>query len=312
MHHLLILSNRAEDYARLVQGANVPGLTVHAAADIADVAALPPVWTIVLGEPVPVSNALPHLPALVWVQLTWAGAERLLTQSTRRDFILTNVRGVFGPLMSEYVFTYLLAHERRVVERLEAQREGRWDATPPASLRGKVLGLVGVGSIGAHVATTAKHFGMRVRGYTRGTDTSPHVDQYFHGDQKASFAHGLDYLVALLPDAPATRGLIDRTMLGALPRHALFVNAGRAVTVDEDALVEALTARRIAGAVLDVFREEPLPADHVLWRTPGVIITSHTAALSHPPDISQVFVDNYRRFVRGEPLLHQVEFERGY
>ena len=154
--------------------------------------------------------------------------------------------------------------------------------------------------------------GMRVRGFTRSTADCPHVDEFFHGDDKAAFAAGLDYLVAVLPNTQGTHRIVDRSMLDALPSHAVVVNAGRGDTLDLDALVSALNQHRLAAAVLDVFPEEPLPADHVLWRTPRVYITSHTAAPSFPADIVAVFAENYRRFARGEKLAHTVDFVRGY
>jgi phosphoglycerate dehydrogenase-like enzyme len=214
--------------------------------------------------------------------------------------------------MSEYVFSYLLAHERKIIARHEAQRAGKWDATLPGTLRGKTLGLVGVGSIGAHVAATAKHFGMTVNGYTRSSEGCPDVDRYFHGANKKAFATGVDYLVAVLPNTHDTRGIVDAAMLDALPSHAVVVNAGRGDTLDEGALVAALTTKRLAAAVLDVFPEEPLPEEHIFWRTPAVHITCHTAAPSFPSDIVGVFAENYRRFARGEALRYQVDFTRGY
>ena len=118
--------------------------------------------------------------------------------------------------------------------------------------------------------------------------------------------------MAVLPNTAGTRQVVDAEMLGALPAHAVVVNAGRGDTIDDAALVEALTAGRLAAAVLDVFPEEPLPADHVLWRTPNVHITCHTAAPSFPADIVGVFADNYRRYAAGQPLRYVVDFERGY
>ena len=111
-----------------------------------------------------------------WAQSTWAGVEPLLDPSLRRDYALTNARGVFGALMSEYVFGYLIAHERRMLEKHALQEAGRWDQAPPGTLRGKRIGLLGVGSIGAALARTAKHFGMRVKGYTRASEGCPDVD----------------------------------------------------------------------------------------------------------------------------------------
>jgi phosphoglycerate dehydrogenase-like enzyme len=311
-HTLLILSRHAGAYHRLIADAGLPELDVTSATDPAEAVARAPQFDVALGEPSLLAQVLPRMSALRWAQATWAGVEPLLDPSLRRDYTLTNARGVFGGLMSEYVFAYLLAHERRLLEKHASQRAGRWDPAPPGTLRGKQLGLLGVGSIGAALARTAKHFGMRVKGYTRASEGCPDVDAYFHGDDRAAFAADLDYLVSVMPATAGTRRLVNEALLGALPARAVFVNPGRGGVVDEPALAAALLENRLAAAVLDVFQEEPLPRDHVFWRTPNVIITSHTAALSVPADIAPVFIDNYRRLVRGEPLLYQVDFEQGY
>jgi phosphoglycerate dehydrogenase-like enzyme len=312
MHKALVLTKHADEYQRLIEAALLPDLAIVATEDVADGIVRGADSDILVGDPARVIAALASLPRLCWVQLTWAGVERMLDPTLRRDYVLTNIRGVFGALMSEYVFGYLLMLERKNIERLEAQRERRWNTTLPGTLQGKTLGLVGVGSIGAHLAATAKHFGMQVRGYTRTSTGCPDVDRYFHDGDRAAFASGLDYLVAVLPNTPGTRRIVDATMLGALPASAVLVNAGRGDTVDTSALIEALEQKRLAAAVLDVFEEEPLPESHPLWRTPRVFITSHTAAPSFPSDIVGVFVDNYRRYARGETLRYQVDFERGY
>jgi phosphoglycerate dehydrogenase-like enzyme len=312
VHTVLVLTKHPDDYARLIADAALPDLAVVASDDVGDGLARAGHAGIILGDPTRVREALPRMTALRWVQLSWAGVEPMLDPALRRDYVLTNIRGVFGPLMSEYVFGYLLAHERRLLPRHEATRAGHWDTTLPGTLRGKCLGLVGVGSIGGHLAATAKHFGMVVRGYTRASEDCRHVDHYFHGAAKTAFAAGLDYLVAVLPNTAGTRQVIDAAMLRALPAHAVVVNAGRGDTIDDAALVEGLTAGRLAAAVLDVFPEEPLPPDHPLWRTPNVHITCHTAAPSFPADIVGVFADNYRRYAAGQPLRYVVDFARGY
>jgi phosphoglycerate dehydrogenase-like enzyme len=310
--HLLILSRRARDYERLVASADLPDLVITATADPADVAPRAAEFEIALGEPSLLRHLLPTLTSLRWIQATWAGVEPLLDPTLRRDYILTNARGVFGGLMSEYVFAYLLAHERHLLAKYRAQLEQQWDATPHGTLRGKQIGLLGVGTIGAALARTAKHFAMRVKGYTRESEASPDVDVYFHGDRLRDFAADLDYVVAVMPATARTRRLVDADFLRALPPRAVFVNPGRGGVVDEPALAEALEAGRLGGAVLDVFQQEPLPPEHVFWRTKNLLITSHTAALSIPEDIAPVFIDNYRRFRRDEPLQHRVDFEREY
>jgi len=304
MPTLLILTRHADTYRRLIEAARLPDLAIveHESSAV----------DVVLGEPSQIRGLLASLPSLRWVQSTWAGVEPLLDRSLRRDYTLTNARGVFGGLMSEYVFGYLIAHERLIFDKRAAQQAGRWDPTPPGTLRGRQIGLLGVGTIGAALARTAKHFGMRVKGYTRASEDCADVDQYFHGDDLARFAADLDYLVSVMPNTSATRHLVDAALLAALPPRAVLVNPGRGTVVDEAALADALQSGRLAGAVLDVFQQEPLPADHVFWRTPNVIITSHTAALSIPADIAPVFIDNYRRWIASEPLRHVVDFERGY
>lgn len=315
MHTLLILSRFARDYHSLVESAHLSDLAITSTIDPADATAAANSFDVALGEPALLRQVMPVLTAVRWVQSTWAGVEPLLDPALRRDYVLTNARGVFGAQMSEYVFAYLLARERKIFDKQASQAAGRWDPAPPSRLRGKQLGLLGVGTIGAALARTAKHFGMRVKGYTRASQDSADVDEYFHGpiaEVGAAFASDLDYIVNVMPGTAATRHLVDAALLGALPPRAVFVNPGRGGVVDEAALAAALTDGRLAGAVLDVFEAEPLPADHVFWRMPNVIVTSHTAALSAPAEIAPIFIDNYRRLLRGEPLHYRVDFELGY
>jgi phosphoglycerate dehydrogenase-like enzyme len=214
--------------------------------------------------------------------------------------------------MQEYVISYLLAHERKIFQRFEAQKRKHWDKDETGTLRGKTIGLMGVGSIGAEIARAAKFFGMHVRGYTRSTETSQHVDKYFHGNELLAFANRLDYLVNTLPNTVATRKIININLLTSLPSHALFINVGRGQAVDESALVDALNQNKIAGAVLDVYEKEPLPRDHPFWTTPNLLMTFHTAAPSFAEDIAKIFIENYKLFIENKPLKYQVDFERGY
>jgi phosphoglycerate dehydrogenase-like enzyme len=320
-HKLLILSQEEKSYRALIEEARLSNLELaNQPADDVD---------IVLGEPGRIKAALASLPAVNWVQSIWAGVEPLLGPASRRNYTLTNARGVFGGLMSEYIFGYLLAHERRIFQRFEDQKNKRWDDSDTGTLRGKTIGLLGVGSIGADVARTAKFFGMNVRGYTWSSETSTHVDKYYHPivesesllsdmqmKQQAaslqSFASGLDYLANILPNTKDTRKIINADLLNVLPSHALVINVGRGPAVDESALLEALNQNKIAGAVLDVFEKEPLPQDHPFWTTPNLLITFHTAAPSLAQDIAKIFIENYQLFIEGKPLKYQVDFEKGY
>ena len=326
MPKLLILSrDETEEYTKLIEQANLPQLEFT--TDKTD-------CEIVLGEPRLIKAAMPELTNAKWMQSMYAGVEALMDPSLRRDYMLTNARSVFGELMSEYVFGYLLAHEKKIFERYKAQQAKKYDRFESGWLRGKTIGLLGVGSIGAHVAMVAKTFGMNVRGFTRGSETSPHVDQYFHpthldsdsllsdmrnhtltgtrGSALQSFASGLDYLIVVLPRTNDTDQIVDAKLLNALPPHAVLVNVGRGNAVDELALIEALNKKKIAATILDVTAQEPLPEDHPFWTTPNLLLTFHTSAISYPEDLTRVFIENYRLYIEGKPLKYQVDFEKGY
>ncbi len=313
MHKLLILSkHRSEDYLRLLTAAHLPGLEIHTLSQPSEAAQNHTTCDLIFGEPPLIREVLPYMTGLRWVQATWAGVDQLVDPALRRDYTLTNARGVFGGLMSEFVFGYILLHERRILERYQAQQVGRWDNTTATTLHGKRLGLLGVGSIGAALAHTGVFFGMRVRGYTRSSESCPDIETFYHGGSLGEFADNLDYLVCTLPAAPGARQIVNRSLLERLPPRAFFINVGRGNAVDEQALDAALRSGRLAGAVLDVFEQEPLPPEHFFWHTPNLWITGHTAAPSYPEDLAGVFIDNYRRFLSGEALRYQVDFERGY
>jgi len=308
MPKLLILSSEIEEYRNLIQQANLTNLEFTDQLGECD---------IVLGEPRVIREKLTQLPNVKWIQSMYAGVEALMDPTFRRDYLLTNARGVFGELMSEYVLGYLLAHEKKIFERHQAQLNKKYDRFESGWLRGKTLGLLGVGSIGAYVAGIAKHFGMTVHGFTRGSETSQNVDKYFHpttleSDSLLSFASGLDYLVVVLPGTEGTDQIVNAELLSALPKHAILINVGRGNAVDEPALTEALTQGKVAGAVLDVTAKEPLPEDHPFWTTPNLLLTFHTSAISYPEDITRLFIENYHLYIEGQPLKYQVDFERGY
>ena len=303
MPKLILLSHDKDEYQRLIKNAELPDLEIVSDPVLAEIA---------LGEPKAIRDALPLLSQLKWTQAIYAGVEPLVDPTQRRDYVLTNARGVFGELMSEYVFGHLLFLEKKILERIEMQKVHKWQRSESGVLRGKTIGLLGVGSIGAHLAGTAKHFGMNVKGFTRESETSPLVDKYYHGDDLLEFAKGLDYLVSVLPRTKETNKIVDEALLKALPNHAVFVNVGRGNSVDEAALVKALMEGKIAAAVLDVFEKEPVPEDHPFWDTPNLYMTYHTSAISYPEDITKVFIENYRLYVDGKPLKYVVDFERGY
>ncbi len=266
---------------------------------------------VIVGDPQLIAGLLPLPTSVKWVQSTWAGVRPLLAAGPQ-PFELTSVRGVFGAQMTEFVMGYLLAHSLRMDRRKEAQRERRWDDASSGGLAGKCLGILGTGSIARHLAEVAAGFELNTRGLNRSGSHAAGFGSVFSLDKLEEFLRDLDFLVSILPDTPATTHLLNSRTLAMLPAHAVLINVGRANVVDTQALRKALKRDELAGAVLDVFDTEPLPASDPLWDTPGLVITAHIAARSAPELIAPVFLENYDRYLNGEPLLHLVDFDRGY
>ncbi|MFP3912913.1 MAG: D-2-hydroxyacid dehydrogenase [Desulfobacteraceae bacterium] len=309
---LLILTETPERFAALIKTRGFDDLecmvchtTEEALLHVQD-------CTIILGEPKRIAPLLNGAKNLKWVQSTYAGTEPLMSPGMRTDYLLTNIRGIFGPLMSEYVFAHILALERHLFQVRENQKERYWQEIPYRSLEGTCLGICGVGSIGRHIAGTAKHFKMEVWGFKRTKEGVPGVDRIFTGEEFKEFLAHPEYVVITLPETPHTRHLFDHEAFGCMHPSAVLINVGRGPIVSERALIHALKKNQIRGAVLDVFEEEPLPKESPLWELPTLLITPHNAAISFPQPVVEIFVENYRRFKAGEPLQNRVDFKRGY
>lgn len=311
MSGILILSADASDYLSFLQPLADSGLelTVAETAELARERYSG--QEVMLAQPDMAARVLDEMPDIRWVQSTWAGVTPLL-DSARSDYLLTGVKNTFGPEMAEYVLGYLLAHEIKMPERLGHQANRSWWDQPSGSLQGKSLGIMGTGSIGSYIASMARPFGLSVTGFSRTGRPVAGFDRVFAADQLAEFLAEPDYLVCVLPDTPGTRGLLDAEAFRAMKSNCLLVNVGRGTILDEQALVQALCAAELAGAVLDVFCSEPLSAESPLWSTPGLIVSGHVAARSWPRDIAAIFRKNYRRYCAGEALEYPVDFKRGY
>jgi phosphoglycerate dehydrogenase-like enzyme len=232
-----------------------------------------------------------------------------LIEHPRRDYQLTGLRGIFGQAMTEYVLGWLLALERGVIRRAQAQH---WDATVETGVADRRVGILGTGDIARAVARGCGALGMKPSGLNSSGSPVEAFDTCFAVADRLAFAEGLDYLVALLPETPGTNDLVDRTLLDRLSSGAIFINAGRANSVVDADLLDALADGRLRAAVLDVTRREPLPSEHPFWTVEGLFLTSHTAAPTSTGAVIEVFAENYRRYLAGSPLLHLVDFERGY
>lgn len=311
-NRLLILTRDPRHYGRKVRALGFSDLQIHAPETAAGTKQNIGNCNIILAEPDRLAPVIGAADRLQWVQSTFAGVEALTMPAPRTDYRLTGVKGAHGPLMAEYVLAYILAMERNIFPTYENQKIRRWQNLPYQGLRGRILGVCGIGSIGREIARTAVRFGMRIWGLKRSEDTVEEVERVFTPPGFEAFLEQPDYVVITLPLTPATRGLFGDSAFLAMKPGAVLINIGRGRIVDPPALLRALRTRQIRGAVLDVFDTEPLPPDNPLWHLPGVWVTPHNAGFSFPEEIVKIFADNYRRFRRGKPLRYQVDFARGY
>lgn len=309
-HKLLLLTKVNEQYRQLIEAQQLPGLELldDNPANISQA----DIW---LAEPKLAAPLLPHAKQLQWLQSSFAGIDALMGPRARKDYQLTNIKGIFGPLMSEYLFGYLLAHVRGHHFYQQQQQQKSWQvqgAMRHSSLQGMQLLLLGTGSIAQHVAKTAKHFGMHVTGVNRSAREVEGFDVILPLSQLAQTLSQSDVVTNLLPSTPETRQLLNESMLAKLKADAILVNVGRGDVLDLDALNAQLIAHPAQQAILDVFMQEPLPATHPIWERPNAIITPHISAPSHPEQIVSIFCDNYRRYIAAQPLQNQVDFTQGY
>lgn len=283
-------------------------------------------------------SAIPRLdqaPNLRWVQAHWAGVDQLHEHALwDSDVTITTASGIHAPNVAQYVMAQILTWSNRVPRWLTYQAEStwpsdRWEKFVPDELRGKTLGIAGYGSIGREVARLAKAFGMTVLATKRDARHLEDADytipetgdpsgrlpaRIYPGEATRSMVAECDFVVITLPLTAKTERLFDEEMLRAMRPGAFLVNVGRGPIVDEEALAKGLTKGWIAGAGLDVFGTEPLPADSPLWKLENVIISPHVSGFTPHYDerATDLFVENLRHYLNGRPLLNVVQREEGY
>ena len=255
-------------------------------------------------------NIAARAPELRWIHATGAGVEHF----TPFDWLpagvtFTNNRGVHGARAHEYAIMSVLMLNNRVPEMVTHQRAGRWVQTFNTGIAGKTLLVVGVGSVGGGVAEWARRFGMRVIGVRRTGRPHPAVDEMRGPEAIPELIPRADYIIATAPATAQTRHLIGKAEIDAIRPGGGIVNYGRARVVDYEALRARLERREIS-AILDVFDPEPLPPDSPLWRTPNLIVTPHCSSDDtelYIPRTLDLFFENMRRFLAGEPLENRVD-----
>ena len=228
--------------------------------------------------------------------------------------VVTNFREIFNDHIGAHIMAFVLAFARGLHRYLPQQVKREWSPAPHDTgvihLPEATALIVGVGGIGAEAARLAAAFGMKVLGVdSRRQDTPPGVTELHPEGALDSLLPRSDFVILTVPHTPSTEGFMNRARFKLMKRSAFFINIGRGMTTRLDDLVAALNAGEIAGAALDVFEQEPLPADHPLWTTPGVLITPHTAGYGPYLDDRRydILSDNCRRFMAGQPLRNVVD-----
>jgi phosphoglycerate dehydrogenase-like enzyme len=283
---------------------------------------------ILITEPAVLVKLLQNmeLPKLKWCQSTYAGVDPLFTAANLElplPFTLTRFAGVFGPPMAEWCLARIIGHERKFYLTRKDQDVQKWAGGSGCSkeilnyryLSDLTLTILGCGDIGLTIARAAKAFGMRVVGYARSVKHDPALDESITCLNTA--LKQADYIVSVLPSTSDTRGLLTLEALSAANpadggKSPVFLNVGRGDVIDSVTLSHALNQGHLSAAILDVFEQEPLPADNPLWKHPNVTISPHVSGLTRAQDVPNLVLENYQRYVDGRALKYVVDWNQTY
>jgi glyoxylate/hydroxypyruvate reductase len=262
----------------------------------------------------PPAGLLASLPGLRLVAALGAGVDHILSDPTlpKGVPVVRLVDRYMTAAMSEYVELQVLRLHRQDPLYLAQQRERVWRERPQPNAAQRRVGVLGLGELGRDAALKLSVLGFDVAGWSRGERKLPGIACFHGAAGLRALLQRSDILVCLLPLTPETEGILDARLFAGLPRGAAIVNCARGRHLVEADLAAALDSGQVSAAVLDVFREEPLPEQHPFWSHPRIIVTPHVAAATHAPTAAAVVADNLRRVRQGRKLLHLVDRERGY
>jgi len=271
---------------------------------------------IVYGMRVPI-NLLPRAPKLKWIQVTSAGVDRYLSDEFKRSSVmLTNVSGIHATPIGEFVMEMMLMFAKKAPLCFEMKQKKEWGRFQGSVLRGKTVGIIGLGSIGQEVARLSRAFRMRVIATRRSPrkQTARNVDLLLPPNGLLRLLAESDYVAICLPLTKETNKLIGESELRVMKPSAFIMNIGRGQIIDEDALIKALEQKRIAGAGLDVYATEPLPKESRLWDLPNLIYSPHVSGgqEDYEQQATELFCRNVKRYTEGKRLINLVNKELGY
>ncbi len=260
-------------------------------------------------------NVLGRTSRLKWIQVMSAGVDRLSEEILKSPIRIVTTSGLHGTPMGEVVVEMMLMFAKDAPTCLQMKQAKEWRRYRPKLLKGQTVGILGLGSIGKEIARLCGALGMKVTGLRR-SDGPPvtEVDRVYPREQLHQFLADSDFVVLALPLTKETQGLIGERELRGMKPSAYLINVARGAVVDEGALIRALEEKWIAGAGLDVFIQEPLPPDSRFYDLPNVIFSPHISG--EMPDYesraTEIFCENLKRYIAGEPFLHEVDRAKGY
>ncbi|MGH9486068.1 MAG: D-2-hydroxyacid dehydrogenase [Terriglobales bacterium] len=276
-------------------------------------------YSSLAGGTPPFRDVWPHTgPGLRWVHSFEAGLDRLLTpELTASQVLVSNARGVYAPPLAEFAVFGILFFYKQTRRMLAQQAARRWEQFEVEGLAGKVMAVAGYGGVGSACAQAARRLGMRIHALRRHPDRRERgVEHMFAPAELHAMLAGADVVLAAAPLTPETRHLLNAAAFAAMKPTALLINVGRGPVVEEAALVDALRQHRIAGAALDVFEHEPLLPESPLWALDNLLLSPHCTDRTIDPHWTEVgmrcFLQNWRRWRRGRPLLTPVDKAAGY
>jgi phosphoglycerate dehydrogenase-like enzyme len=252
---------------------------------------------------------------LKWIQSMNAGVDPwLASPDLRPDVPICCARGSHRIPMPENILGALFHITKPYMSIALEQRESRWTKRMSVPLAGKTLGILGLGAIGQELARKAHALEMRIIGTKRNPEPLPHIDKVYSQEATDEVLRASDFVLLLLPSTKETRDFINAKRLSAMKPTAWLLNFARGALIVDDDLIAAVKSKTIAGAVLDVFRQEPLPSTHPFWQTEGILVLPHIGG-GHPQRanaVAEIFADNMRRYLQGEPLNAVVDRALGY
>lgn len=262
----------------------------------------------------PITKKYIHLAKnLVWFQSSFAWIDSLCSPEMRKDYILTNVKETYWKEISEYIFWYLIMLEKQFLDDLKSQKNKIWNQRPIWAIKNKTIGIMWTWSIWKEIARIWKSFGMQTLWYRSKQEDVENFDKIYTKDSQKDFFWKSDYIVCVLPNTCSTNDIINKETLWLMKKECIFINVGRWASVNEMDLYNSLKNKEIAFAVLDVFKQEPLPENHPFWEVENIIITPHISwYISNNDRIIEIFCENYKKYNSWKELDYVIDFEKWY